>query len=220
MRRRPSSVGAVLRALAGLTAVVALASCSSAGGAGADPPAPAPAAATPALTPPVPTTAPAPPPTPTPTASPTPSARVTAVRVSIPHLGVSSSLERLHLDAHGVLVPPEDPLRAGWFTAGPVPGDLGPAVIAGHVDSLQGRAVFYELKQLREGDRVRVERSDGRTVEFRVLEVDRVPKDHFPTQDVYGPTPDRALRLITCGGAYLRHAGGYQDNVVVYAVAV
>lgn len=140
-----------------------------------------------------------------------------ATTVSIPAIGVRSSLETLHLDAQHVLQPPHDYQRAGWYGAGPVPGEPGPAVIAGHVDSTSGPAVFAGLGQLRRGDVVLVGRSDGRTVRFVVASVVAYPKDSFPTAAVYGPTPVATLRLITCGGVYDHARHRYTDDVVVYA---
>jgi LPXTG-site transpeptidase (sortase) family protein len=139
--------------------------------------------------------------------------------VEIPALGVRSRLLRLGVDRGGALQPPGRPELAGWFAAGPVPGQRGPALIAGHRDATTGPAVFYRLGELRPGDAVRVRLSGGAAVRFRVQEVRRFPKNRFPTEAVYGPTPDRALRLVTCGGDYVRSAGGYQDNVVVFALA-
>ena len=139
-------------------------------------------------------------------------------RVRIPSIQVDSPLETLDLDGGGVLRAPRDFARAGWYAAGTAPGDVGPAVIAGHVDSRDGPAVFFRLHQLRAGDPIQVARGD-RWLTFRVVTTDRYPKDRFPTADVYGPTPDAQLRLITCGGDFNRSRRSYADNVVVYAVA-
>ena len=139
------------------------------------------------------------------------------VRVRIPAIGVDSDLADLGVDAAGALVPPADFDRAGWFAAGPVPGEVGPAVIAGHVDSRSGPAVFFRLREMAVGDPVLVERGDGTTAHFTVTRVARHPKDAFPTADVYGPTPDAELRLITCGGEFDRADRSYLDNVIVYA---
>lgn len=147
-------------------------------------------------------------------------AAVRPTTVTIPAIRVRSALVPLGLDRRGELEPPADYQRAGWYVDGPTPGEPGPAVIAGHVDSRAGPAVFYRLRDLRAGDRVTVGRSDGRAARFRVTEVHRYPKNGFPTQRVYGPTPDRALRLITCGGEFDASRSSYRDNVVVYAVAV
>jgi LPXTG-site transpeptidase (sortase) family protein len=144
-------------------------------------------------------------------------AAATAVEVRIPAIGVQSSLAELGVDDTGALEPPTDFAQAGWFTAGPVPGDVGPAVIAGHVDSRTGPAVFFRLEELAVGDAVLVSRSDGRDVEFRVTHVARYPKEDFATAEVYGPTTGAELRLITCGGTFDSTRRSYEDNVVVYA---
>ena len=142
---------------------------------------------------------------------------VTATSLEIPAIGVRSALEPLLLGATGALSPPVDFRKAGWFARGPVPGDRGPAVIAGHVDSYDGPAVFLRLSSLRAGDVVVVHRSDGRSVRFRVASLLQVPKDSFPTRLVYGPTPSSSLRLITCGGTYDHVTHRYPDDVVVFA---
>ena len=139
-------------------------------------------------------------------------------RLRIPAIGVDTGLESLHLDRTGVLTPPENFAKAGWYADGTSPGDPGPAVIAGHVDSRRGPAVFYRLRELTPGDRIDVLRG-GRTVRFTVVSAAWYPKDAFPTDRVYGPTPDRQLRLITCGGVFDRRLRSYRDNLVVYAVA-
>jgi hypothetical protein len=138
-------------------------------------------------------------------------------RVRIPAIGVDAPLEPLGLDASGALDPPKDYRDAGWYADGTVPGEVGPAVIAGHVDSRTGPAVFFRLGQLRAGDLIEVARAGG-WVRFRVVGVDRYPKDRFPTDRVYGPTPDPQLRLITCSGRFDRARDSYVDNTVVYAV--
>lgn len=145
---------------------------------------------------------------------------VLPIRLRIPSIGVDSALEELDIDAHQVLVPPRDPARAGWYVASAIPGELGPSVIAGHVDSKRGPAVFWRLRELGSGDRLSVTRSDGRTVSYRVVSVSRYPRDRFPSDAIYGPTPDTAMRLITCGGTYDHRAKHYRDNVVVFAIAV
>jgi sortase (surface protein transpeptidase) len=106
---------------------------------------------------------------------------------------------------------------AGWYTRSPRPGAVGPAIILGHIDSDQGPGVFFRLAGLRPGDPIYIRRSDGSTVEFWVTAVQSYLKARFPTQAVYGPTPDAELRLITCGGAFDAATSHYLGNVVVYA---
>jgi hypothetical protein len=139
-------------------------------------------------------------------------------RLRVKAVGIDTSLENLHLATDGALVPPNAYGRAGWYSGGTVPGDVGPAVIAGHVDSKSGPAIFYRLRELTVGDRIEVVR--GRSVvRFTVVRVAWYPKTRFPTGEVYGPTPDRQLRLITCGGVFDHRLRSYKDNLVVYAVA-
>ena len=139
-------------------------------------------------------------------------------RVRIGTLGVDTPLEALRVGPDGELGTPRDFARAGWFADGTAPGDVGPAVIAGHVDSYRGPAVFHRLAELRPGDTVEVRRG-GVWTTFRVERTARYAKDRFPTGQVYGPTPDPQLRLVTCGGDFDRRLRSYEDNVVVYAVA-
>jgi sortase (surface protein transpeptidase) len=142
---------------------------------------------------------------------------VAPVRLVIPAIGVATALDRLGLEAGGEMAVPGDFGRAGWFAEGPAPGQVGPAVIAGHVDSKTGPAVFYRLRELRPGDQVRVVRADGSRLRFVVEEARSYPKDRFPTDAVFGPVPAATLRLITCAGTFDRARGSYRDNLVVFA---
>jgi len=144
------------------------------------------------------------------------------VSLTIPLIGVSTKLITLGLTSNGSLqVPPvSDTAVAGWYTGSPRPGAIGSAIIVGHVDTVNGPAVFDRLRELRKGDQVYIRRADGTLVKFRVTAVQQYLKDHFPTQTVYGPTPDAELRLITCGGAFDDATGHYLSNTVVYATEV
>jgi hypothetical protein len=145
--------------------------------------------------------------------------QVAAVSIAIPSLDLSGPLDELGVADDGELLAPDDPSRAGWYAGGVVPGDLGPAIVGGHVDSRRGPGVFFALRSLRPGDVVDITRSDGRVARFSVSRVQQVAKDRFPTAAVYGPTPRPELRLITCGGRFDRTVRSYTDNVVVEAVA-
>jgi hypothetical protein len=138
-------------------------------------------------------------------------------RLTIPAVDVDVDLVRLGVDDAGRLVPPDDHAVAGWFAAGPAPGAVGPAVLAGHVDSVDGPSVFSRLDEVPVGGEVLVAREDGTTGRFTVTRVEQYPKDAFPTTEVYGPAAGAELRLITCGGDFDRTRRSYLDNVVVYA---
>jgi hypothetical protein len=139
------------------------------------------------------------------------------VRLAIPTIGVATPLVHLGLEADGGMQVPADFGRAGWFTEGPAPGQVGPSVIAGHVDSRTGPAVFYRLRELRSGQAILVERADGSRLRFVVERARSYPKEEFPTAAVFGPVPEAALRLITCAGDFDRARGSYRDNLVVFA---
>jgi LPXTG-site transpeptidase (sortase) family protein len=146
-----------------------------------------------------------------------PRAASDAIGVDIPAIGVRSRLVRLGLDHNRELEVPDDFSLAGWFTHGPAPAEPGPAVIAGHVDSRRGGAVFRQLERLEPGDLVHVHRADGLVATYRVDRVEQHPKDAFPTEAVYGNTADAQLRLITCGGALDLRRRTHRDNVIVFA---
>jgi hypothetical protein len=148
-------------------------------------------------------------------ARPVPVAR--PVSLIIPAIGVKTQLSELGLTAGGALQVPSSTTVAGWYTGSSRPGAIGPAIIEGHVDSLTGPGVFYRLSELQLGDRLYVRRADGTTVEFRVTSEQTYLKAYFPTADVYDPTPDPELRLITCGGTFDYASGHYLSNTIVYA---
>jgi sortase (surface protein transpeptidase) len=132
-------------------------------------------------------------------------------------IGVDAPLVPVHLDGKGELEAPKDYDTPGWYQEGTAPGDIGPAVIAGHVDSLAASAVFRHLADLTAGDLIEVQRG-GVWLKFNVVSTGRYPKGAFATARVYGPTPDAQLRVITCGGSFDRATNSYRDNVVVFAI--
>lgn len=144
------------------------------------------------------------------------------VRVAIPTIGVRAPVRPVGLAEDGsIAAPPLDrPQETGWYDLGPTPGQDGPAIIVGHVDSRSGPAVFERLHTLRPGDLVEVTRRDKRVAVFRVDSVEQFDKDNLPAAKVYGDFSQPVLRLITCGGRWEGGATGYADNVVVFASLV
>jgi LPXTG-site transpeptidase (sortase) family protein len=142
------------------------------------------------------------------------------VSLTIPLIGLKTNLITLGLAKGGTMQVPSSTTVAGWYTGSPRPGSIGSAIIVGHIDSETGPGVFYRLTELRSGDDVFVKRADGTTAEFRVTSIQTYLKDQFPTEKVYGATPDAELRLITCGGAFDAATRHYLSNIVVYATEV
>lgn len=112
---------------------------------------------------------------------------------------------------------PEQAEQAGWYELGTSPGQLGSAVILGHVDSTNGPAVFYRLRELVPGATVLVTLGDGTVETFKVSRLATIANEDFPAEEVYAGTPDRpTLNIVTCGGDYDADKGGYQSNVIAY----
>ena len=134
----------------------------------------------------------------------------------VPAIGVRSRLIRLGTTSAGTLQVPTTTSVAGWYTGSVRPGAIGPAVIAGHVDSAAGEGIFFRLRLLRPGDKVFVRRADGTVAQFVITAVRRYAKARFPTNAVYGPVPYAAIRLVTCGGVFDHATGSYLSNIVAY----
>ena len=154
--------------------------------------------------------------------------RVVAVRTAVARaplptdlrvarLGIASPLVSLGKTRRGTLEVPADYGRAGWYTGSARPGDAGPTVLVGHVDSKDGPGIFYRLRDVQRGDVVQVVRADRSVASFRVTRTLQVSKARFPTRQVYGSTGTAGLRLITCGGQFDRASGHYLSNTIVFA---
>jgi hypothetical protein len=143
--------------------------------------------------------------------------RSVPLTLKIPALGLSVSLgTTLGLNADGTVQVPDNTVHPGWFRLGPAPGQVGSAVILGHVDSYLGPGVFFELRTLAAGDQVDVDLADGVTAQFTVDSVAMYSKPQFPAQRVYGSHGSSALQLVTCGGVFDHQTGSYLSNIVVY----
>jgi sortase (surface protein transpeptidase) len=136
--------------------------------------------------------------------------------LSIPSIGVRAPIVGVGLKANGAMQTP-DPGQVGWYNRGPKPGDPGPAVLVGHVDSWTGPAVFYRLRDLRPGDEILIGRPDGATTRFLVGRLEQHPKTALPTNRIWTKANRPLLRLITCTGSFDHTTRHYRDNLIVYA---
>jgi sortase (surface protein transpeptidase) len=154
-----------------------------------------------------------------PTAAPTAEDRVAKpVRVVIPTIDVDADLVGLGLNDDQSMEVPNFGL-AGWYEPGPRPGEAGPAVIAAHVDSVDGPDVFFRLKDLARGDKISVELADGSTQEFVVSRSEQQLKQQLPVDRIWNDTDEVVLRLVTCGGEFDPDERSYKSNVIVYAAS-
>jgi len=140
------------------------------------------------------------------------------VALAIPSLGVDTSVGELGLQADGQVQVPATTRIVGWYRYGVTPGQIGSAVILGHVDSYLGPGVFFELKTLKAGESLDLTLADGARTRFVVTEVVQYLKTAFPDRLVYGAHgTSRSLQLVTCGGVFDRATGHYLSNVVVFS---
>jgi hypothetical protein len=139
------------------------------------------------------------------------------VRVRVPAIGVDSSLMSTGINPDGTIeVPPDNkPEQASYFDKAPNPGQKGPAVILGHINGGGKEGIFFRLHEVVAGDIVIIDRADGSELTFSVTDTAEVPKNKFPTEQVYGDLPYPGIRLISCGGDLNEDQHTYADNIIV-----
>lgn len=145
---------------------------------------------------------------------------MTPARIEIPSIDVDTAIEPTGVLANGEMGVPEDVDQVGWFEPGYKTGSKGHSVLAGHVDSLTGPAVFYELKNVTIGEQVTIIDADGRKMVFEVTKKVSYETDEAPIEKIFGPTDERLINLITCTGVYNRSIGSHEERLVVTAELV
>ena len=136
--------------------------------------------------------------------------------LSIPRIGARAAIVGIGRKANGAMETP-DPGQVGWYRHGPRPGEPGPAVLVGHVDTKTAPDVFHRLRQLRPGDEILVGQADGTTSRFLVGRLEQHAKTALPTNRIWTKANRPLLRLITCAGSFDNATGHYRDNLIVYA---
>ncbi len=141
--------------------------------------------------------------------------------IKIPAVGIDSAVRPVGKKADGSMETPGifEP-TTGWYKHGPTPGEIGPSIIVGHVDTYKGPSIFYRLKDLKQGDIIEVARKDGQIAKFKVTGLQQFDQSNFPTDAVYGNIDHAGIRLITCGGTYDRRTDSYSHNTVVFGELV
>ena len=137
--------------------------------------------------------------------------------IRVPAVGIEASFEApVALDSFGRMEVPEGYDTVAWYEFAPTPGELGPSVVLGHVDSESGPKVFHPLKDVNEGDIIEVTREDGTVAVFEAYKIKYYRQTRFPMQDVFGDTDGAEIRLITCSGIFDHATYRYSHNLVVY----
>jgi hypothetical protein len=144
------------------------------------------------------------------------------VGIGIRSLGLAAPVHPVGVAGDGTIEVPASDRRdeAGWYSHSPTPGQYGPSVIVGHVDTRTGPAVFHDLGGLRPRAKIEITREDRSVAVFEVNSVKRFDKSELPVEQVYGDFSRPSLRLITCGGRWVGGSTGYADNVIVFASLV
>lgn len=139
-------------------------------------------------------------------------------RVRVPSVQIDYEVKQVGRQADGTMeVPPLFEEITGWYKYSPTPGEIGPAIIVGHVDTYKGPSVFWKLREIQPGAIIEVSRADGTVAKFKAEALKQFQQDNFPTQEVYGNITNAGLRLITCGGVFNKETGHYTENTVVFA---
>ncbi|KMM37084.1 class F sortase [Guptibacillus hwajinpoensis] len=143
---------------------------------------------------------------------------INPVKVEIPAIDVSANIENVGILDNGQMGVPEDISEVGWFEPGFKPGTKGNSVLAGHVDSKEGPAIFFNLDKLSKGDEIILTGKDGEKLTFVVTGKESYPYQNSPIEKIFGPTDSRSLNLITCTGTFNRSEGTHEDRLVVSTV--
>ncbi|WP_299959817.1 sortase domain-bontaining protein [uncultured Modestobacter sp.] len=142
-------------------------------------------------------------------------------RVAVPAWGVDAPLDPMGVSPDGQMALPEDVDRVGWYRFGPVPGEAGSAVLAGHVDDReQGLGALAPLRDAAVGDEVLVADEAGTTSRWQVTSRELITKQELPLDRLFAREGEPRLVLMTCGGPFLPEYRSYRDNVVVVAEPV
>lgn len=137
-------------------------------------------------------------------------------QVWIPSVGIKAPVEPVGLLENGQMEAPVSSKVAGVLTDGVLPGQIGSAIIAGHVDNYTGPAIFYPLKRLKPGQPVVLSDDEGNYLVFKVLAVESYFTAEAPVDKIFGDTDMERLNLITCTGKYNREKREHEKRLVVY----
>lgn len=139
-------------------------------------------------------------------------------RLRIPALSVNANIQETGLTKSGAMGTPTNFTDVAWYKGGPVPGQLGSAVIDGHVDNgLSLPGVFKYLGDIQVGNDIYVDTKDGRALHFVVTDIESYPYKSVPTDSIFDKTDMPRLNLITCEGHWVKSDRTYDERLVVYA---
>ncbi|WP_256758685.1 class F sortase [Cohnella sp. WQ 127256] len=137
-------------------------------------------------------------------------------RLFIPTIGVHAGIEPVDVSSTGQMGVPKSTDKVGYLSSGILPGAVGNAVMDGHVDTYNGKAIFYHLKNLKKGDPVFIKNDKERSIEFIVESIEIFKTSEAPINRIFGPMNEPRLNLITCAGKYSRSKREHEARLVVF----
>ncbi|MFC5775586.1 class F sortase [Ectobacillus antri] len=137
-------------------------------------------------------------------------------KISIPRLSLEAQVVPVQLTTDGAMEVPKDVKKVGWYALGAAPGEIGTAVLAGHVDNYIGPGIFFYLKRIRLGDEIMVYGEDGKKLTFTVFKKEVYPFNQAPVEEIFSAADGKYLNIITCDGRYDRRTENHEKRLVVY----
>ena len=142
-------------------------------------------------------------------------------RLVIPALHVDASVQKVGVKADGNMATPSNFSDVAWYKHGTVPGQLGSAVISGHVDNgLALAGVFKHLPEIQIGDDVFIEQQDGSKLHFVVEAIESYPYKDAPVEKIFAQNDAARLNLVTCEGNWVKSEKTYDRRLVVFTKLV
>jgi sortase (surface protein transpeptidase) len=155
---------------------------------------------------------------PSPTPAGPPPSEAPVERLLIPGIGVDAPVVVKGIDADGVMQSPDNAWDVAWYDFSTRPGFGGNAVFSGHVDYHDvGPAVFWDLRNLQEGDLISVRLADGTQYDYAVIALNSFEASAAPVTDIVGPTLEEVVTIITCGGTFDSTLRQYSHRTVARA---
>jgi sortase A len=139
------------------------------------------------------------------------------IRIKIPKIHVDAAIENIGITQGGAMDVPGSIMDGGWYKYGSVPGNIGSAVIDGHIDGKNGEAgVFALLHLLGKGDNIYIVDNKGKSI-FFIVSKTRMFNLKEDTSGIFNQTDGRHLNLITCSGTWDNSQQFYTKRLVVFA---
>jgi LPXTG-site transpeptidase (sortase) family protein len=139
--------------------------------------------------------------------------------IIIPAINVKAIAKPEGVTKSGKIGAPDNVYDAGWFNQSSKPGQSGAMVVDGHVSSWSTKGIFYNLKLLKTGDSVQIEKGNDTMVSYVVVKTQTYDATNVDMNSVLKPvTPNKpGINLITCAGSVSTGTNEFDKRIVVFA---